>query len=128
MKKDVILKRVYCAVFAALLLYGLSNDVRGILTGEVFDTGIFLRMIGLGCAGYFFLNPEKLTAGKMDYGTRIGIGAFLNVGGGLLCAGYLFFGTQFGYPEHWKSICAVTAFLSVTGYLILPFERRKKDK
>ena len=126
MKKDMIVKRIYCAALAALLLYGLSNDVRGMLSQSVFDTGMILRLMGLVCAGYFFLHPQKLNWGKVDYGTRVGIGAFLNVGGGFLCAGYLFFGIKFGYPENWKIICAVTAFLSVTGYLILPFERRKK--
>ena len=104
MKKDVIIKRGYCAVFAALILYGLSNDLRGLITGAGLNTGIFLRLIGLIGACYFILRPEKLTWGKVDYGTRAGIGAFLNVGGGLLCAGYLFFGTQFGYPENWKAM------------------------
>ena len=125
MKKDVILKRVYCAVLAALSGYGLFHDLRDMVTGVALDTGMFLRLIVVIGGVYFFLHPEKMNLEKLDYGFRAYVGAMLNVGGGLFCVGYLFFGTQFGYPEHWKAICAVTAFLSVTGYLLLPFERKK---
>ena len=127
MKKDVILKRIYCALLAALSGYFLFLDVRDMVTGAGLDTGLFLNLICLTGACYFFLRPEKLTWGKVAYAWRARIGAFLNIVCGLLCVGYLFFGTQFGYPENWKTICAMTGFLSVTGYLILPFERGKKE-
>lgn len=128
MKKEMIVKRVYCAILAALSGYGLFNHLRDMVTGVALDTGMFLSMIGLIAGGYFFLHPEKLVLEKLDYSLRAYFGAILNVGGGLFCVFYLFAGIKFGWPENWKAICAVMGFLSVTGYLLLPFERGKKDK
>ena len=125
MKKDMILKRVYCVGLAALSGYGLFHDLRDMVTGVGLDTGMFLSLIGLIGAVYFFLHPEKLVLEKLDYSLRAYFGAILNVGGGLFCVFYLFAGIKFGWPENWKAICAVMGFLSVTGYLLLPFERKK---
>lgn len=125
MKKERILKRGYCAILAALSGYGLFNHLRDMVTGVALDTGMFLSLIGLIGAVYFFLHPEKLVLEKLDYSLRAYFGAILNVGGGLFCVFYLFAGIKFGWPENWKAICAVMGFLSVTGYLLLPFERKK---
>ena len=128
MKKDVFLKRLYCAVLAVLSLYFTWNDLRDIVTGTAFDTGIILNLLCLIHAGHFFLHPEKLTWGQVGHAWRVGMGVLLSLAGGLLCAAYLFFGIKFGCPEEWKMICAAMGFLSVTGFLILPFEREKKEK
>ena len=128
MKKDLFLKRLYCTALAALFIYSIVKQWQNMLDGRGLNSSIIISGIGLIAAGYYFFHPEKIEWKDVAQSHRIGFAVFLNVGCGLLCLFYLFFGIKTGWPENWKILSAVTGLLSVGGFMMLPFERNKKKK
>ena len=127
MKKDLLIKRLYCAALAALFVYGIVKDWQDMLNGGGMGTNTILSGICLIAAGYYFFHPEKISWKEVADAHRMNMILWLTFGCGFLCLGYLFFGSKFGYPENWKFICTVTGMLSLGGYLMLTFENKKKD-
>ena len=127
MKKDLFIKRLYCAALAALFVYSIVKYWQNMLDGRGLNSSIIVSGIGLIAAGYYSFHPEKIRWKDVADAHRIHMILWLTFGCGFLCLGYLFFGTQFGYPENWKFICAVTGMLSLGGYLMLTFENKKKE-
>ena len=128
MKKDLLIKRLYCAACALLSVYGIVRQWQNMLSGRGLSSNIILSGICLIAAGYYFFHPEKIQWKDVAQSHRIGFAVFLNIGCGLLCLFYLFFGIKTGWPENWKMLSAVTGLLSVGGFMMLPFERNKKKK
>ena len=127
MKKEIFLKRLYCAACALLSVFGIVMDFQKMLAGRGLDSDIILSGICLIAAGYYFFHPEKIKWKNVADAHRMGMIVWLTFGCGFLCLGYLFFGTKFGYPENWRTICTVTGMLSLGGYLMLTFENKKKQ-
>ena len=127
MKKDLLLKRLYCAACALLSVYGIVRQWQNMLSGRGLSSNIILSGICLIAAGYYFFHPEKIRWKNVADAHRMSMIVWLTFGCGFLCLAYLFFGTKFGYPENWKMICTVTGMLSLGGYLMLTLENKKKD-
>ena len=128
MKKDIILKRIFCFALILLGLFGLWNDFQDLLGGKGADTGSLLSLLGIAVAGYLFIHPEKLEWNDVGTAWRIWLGVFMSLVGGGICVAYLFFGLKFGYPENWKLICGVSAIVAVVGVFILFPEKLKKGR
>ena len=127
MKKDLLIKRLYCAACALLSVYGIVKQWQNMLSGRGLSSNIILSGICLIAAGYYFFHPEKIRWKNVADAHRMSMIVWLTFGCGFLCLAYLFFGTKFGYPENWKMICTVTGMLSLGGYLMLTLENKKKD-
>ena len=127
MKKDLLIKRLYCAACALLSVYGIVRQWQNMLSGRGLSSNIILSGICLIAAGYYFFHPEKIRWKNVADAHRMSMIVWLTFGCGFLCLAYLFFGTKFGYPENWKMICTVTGMLSLGGYLMLTLENKKKD-
>ena len=127
MKKDLLIKRLYCAACALLSVCGIVKQWQNMLDGRGLSSNIILSGICLIAAGYYFFHPEKITWKNVADAHRMSMIVWLTFGCGILCLGYLFFGIKFGYPENWKMLCAVTGMLSLGGYLMLTFENKKKS-
>ena len=115
MKKDVFLKRFYCAAIAVLCLFRIWNDLRDMVLGSRFDTGIILSVIALAWAVHVFFHPEKLNW-KAEQKSLV---VYTTVISGLLFVAYLCFGLWLHYPDNWVTICSVSGAISAGGIVIL---------
>ena len=128
MKKDMLLKRLFCVACALLSVFTLWNDLRDLFTGKGADSGILLSLIGLIATGHLFLHPEKLKWKDLGESWGVHLGVFLSVGGILYCLFFLFFGMLAGYPENWKLLCLVSGVIAVIGcFILFPLKLRKRE-
>ena len=77
MKKDLFLKRLYCAAMAALLIYSIVKYWQNMLEGRGLSSSIIISGIGLIAAGYYFFHPEKIQWKEVASSHRIGFAVFL---------------------------------------------------
>jgi len=124
MRKDIILKRIFC--FACILLgaYNLWKDFQDLLARNVATTGSLLSLILIGWACYLFRYPEKLKWKEVGIANV----AYIVVLSVLLCIVFLLLGLNFGYPENWKFLCAVWAVVAIIGIFILLLAKTKKER
>ena len=123
MRKDIILKRIFC--FACILLgaYNLWKDFQDLLAGKA-TTGSLLCLILIGWACYLFRYPEKLK--WKDVG--IANVAYIVVVAILLCEVFLLCGLKLGCPQNWKFLCAVCAVIAMIGFFVLLLAKRNEEK
>ena len=123
MKKDIILKRIFCVVCILLGLVSLWNDFQNLLAGRGTDTGSLLSIILIGYACYMFCYPEKL---KWREVTLANVAYYITIFSGLLCVVYLLLGLSLGCPENWKFLCAVCAVAAMIGIFVLLWIKSKR--
>ena len=124
MRKDIILKRIFC--FACILLgaYTLWKDFQDLLARNVATTGSLLSLILIGWACYLFRYPEKLKWKEVGIANV----AYIVVFSVLLCIVFLLLGLNLGYPENWKFLCAVCAVVAVISAFLLLLVKSKRYK
>lgn len=124
MKRDIIIKRIFC--FACILLgaYNLLKDFQNLLVGNGPKTGMLLSLILIGSACYLFRYPEKLKWKEVGIADL----AYIVVLSGLLCVFFLVCGMIFGHPESWKFLCVVWAVVAMIGIFILLLVKKRGFK
>lgn len=124
MKKNIILKRIFCFVCILLGVVDLWNDFQDLLAGRGTHTGSLLSLLLIGWACYLFCCPEKLKWKDIGLANV----AYIAIISGLLCVVYLFLGLNLGYPENWKLFSIVCAMAAVSGIFILLLLKSKKGR
>lgn len=124
MKKNIILKRIFCVVCILLGVVSLWKDFQDLLASRGASTGSFLSIILIGYACYIFRYPKKL---KWKVVMLANV-TYITILSGLLCVVYLLLGLNLGYPENWKFFSVICAVVAMTGIFILFLVKLKKER
>jgi len=126
MKKDILLKRLYCLSGFLLGILLFCRDFRDMLAGKGFSTSTILVIVGTGAAVYSFFHPEKVVWKQVKKGLQLQLGVWLSAVGLLLLIVYLFLNLTLGISDNW-TVVGIGAVMIIVGGLIL-FPRKKEGK